>query len=146
MTTQAITDELIKLFGSKDNKWTVLVVDDEPDNIELVQKVLSFHKAQVYTASNGHRGLEVLKDIVPNLVLLDISMPEMDGFEMLDHMKASHTAKNIPTIALTAHAMAGDRQRVLSAGFDGYIAKPFRLNSFLSEILRCLHEYTDKQS
>lgn len=121
--------------------WIVLIVDDEPDNLGVAQKVLSFGGAEVHIARNGVEGLEVLARIKPTYVLLDLSMPTMDGWEMFEHVRANADLADMPVIALTAHAMAGDRERVLEVGFNGYISKPFRINTFLEEIQRCLQEF-----
>jgi CheY-like chemotaxis protein len=127
---------------SKDPKdWTALIVDDEPDNVGVARKVLNYGGAKVYVARNGVEGLALLEDVRPTFVLLDLSMPEMDGWEMFRIMKADNTLASIPVIALTAHAMAGDKEKVIATGFNGYIAKPFRINSFVAEIQKCLDEY-----
>lgn len=127
---------------SKDPKdWTALIVDDEPDNVGVARKVLNYGGATVYVARNGVEGLALLEDVRPTFVLLDLSMPEMDGWEMFRIMKSDDTLASIPVIALTAHAMAGDKEKVMETGFNGYIAKPFRINSFVAEIQKCLEEY-----
>ncbi|MEL6527518.1 MAG: response regulator, partial [Chloroflexota bacterium] len=69
------------------------------------------------------------------------SMPEMDGWEMFNRARANDKLANVPIIALTAHAMSGDKERIEEAGFDGYIPKPFRINSFMEDIHRCLDEF-----
>lgn len=122
--------------------WIVLIVDDELDNLNVARKVLSFNDAQVFDARNGREGLAALADISPTFILLDLSMPEMDGWEMFRILREQPETRGIPVIALTAHAMAGDREKVLEAGFNGYIAKPFRIDSFLEEIHRCLDEFS----
>lgn len=119
--------------------WVVLIVDDEPDNLTVAQRVLSYGGAQVCVARDGREGLDVLASgLRPTFVLLDLSMPEMDGWEMLRRVRETPGLAQITVIALTAHAMAGDREKALQAGFNGYIAKPFRIDSFLEEIRRCL--------
>lgn len=123
------------------NQWTVLIVDDEPDNLGVAQKVLSFNGADVHIARNGLEGLAVLERLKPTFILLDLSMPEMDGWEMFTKARSIETMDDVPIIALTAHAMAGDRERVVEAGFDGYIPKPFRIDSFLEEIHNCLNNF-----
>ncbi len=123
---------------SNPSQWMVLVVDDEPDNREIAETLLSFSGVKVRTAVHGEAGLKLLEDISPTFVLLDLSMPVMDGWEMHKLMRDNPKTQNIPVIALTAHAMAGDRDRVFQAGFDGYIAKPFRIGSFMSELIGCL--------
>lgn len=121
--------------------WTALIVDDEPDNVGVARKVLNYGGATVYVARNGVEGLALLEDVRPTFVLLDLSMPEMDGWEMFRIMKSNDAFASIPVIALTAHAMAGDKEKVMEKGFNGYIAKPFRINSFMEEIQKCLEEY-----
>jgi CheY-like chemotaxis protein len=140
MTDRKIAPEIANLARGDVAGWTVLIVDDEPDNLAVAQKVLTFGGAEVHTARNGVEGLQALGLLRPSFILLDLSMPEMDGWEMLSRLRANPDTQHIPVVALTAHAMAGDRDRVMEAGFDGYIAKPFRLSTFMSEILRCFRE------
>jgi CheY-like chemotaxis protein len=116
------------------SNWTVLIVDDEPDNIGVAQKILTFYGATVHTAVNGAEGLKVLKTVTPTFILLDISMPVMDGWEMLKHLRADERIARLPVIAVTAFAMTGDRERILEAGFNGYISKPFSLLTFVDNI------------
>lgn len=118
--------------------WTVLIVDDEQDNLGVAEKILTFYGARVYTARNGLEGLQVLETVTPNFILLDLSMPQMDGWQMLKALRADARWARIPVIALTAHAMPGDRDRVMEAGFDDYITKPFRLMSFVSDVKQSL--------
>ena len=118
--------------------WTVLVVDDEPDNLEVASRLLMLFGAKVYTAQDGEAGLEILKDIVPTLILSDLSMPKKDGWELLIVIREQKKFTGIPVIALTAHAMAGDKERALNAGFDDYITKPIKVESFFADIQRCL--------
>jgi CheY-like chemotaxis protein len=124
----------------KANGWTVLIVDDEPDNIGVPEEILSFAGATVYTAEDGIQGLKVLETVTPTFVLLDLSMPNMDGWEMLKQVRANPRLKDVPVIALTAHAMRGDKERVFDAGFNGYISKPFFMDTFWEEINRCIGE------
>ena len=140
MTDRKIVTEIANLARGEVAGWTVLIVDDEPDNVAVARKVLEYGGAEVHTASNGVEGLKALETLKPSFILLDLSMPEMDGWEMLNRLRADESKPPVPVVALTAHAMAGDRERVMEAGFDGYIAKPFRLSTFMSEILRCFRE------
>ena len=118
--------------------WTVLIVDDEPDNRVVPQELLKFYGAKVFSAENGREGLKSLAEMMPTFILLDLSMPEMDGWEMLKQIRADPRLAHLPVIALTAHAMAGDMERVFEAGFNGYIAKPYLLDTFWVELERCL--------
>lgn len=122
--------------------WLVLIVDDEPDNLSVARKVLAYSGAKVRIAYNGIEALAILQDISPTFILLDLSMPEMDGWETFEKVRENPKFVQVPIIALTAHAMAGDRERVMEVGFNGYIAKPFRLTSFLEDIQRCLAEFS----
>lgn len=123
--------------------WTVLIVDDEPDNLMIPQEVLTFFGATVHTAENGVRGLELLDTIKPTFILLDLSMPYMDGWEMIKRIRANPATVGLPAIALTAHAMRGDKERVLEAGFNGYISKPFGFDALMAEIKRCVEQVNE---
>ena len=132
------------LPGSNSKEWSILIVDDEVDNRTIAETVLSFNGAKVQTAVHGAEGLKALERAVPSFVLLDLSMPVMDGWEMLKHIRTNPELQSIPVIALTAHAMAGDRERVMEAGFDGYIAKPFRIGTFMSELTACFQALAEQ--
>src|SRR5688572_14953501 len=99
------------------NGWTVLIVDDEPDNLGVPRKILTHYGAQVHTAEDGEQGMLLLETIRPTFVLLDLSMPKMDGWTMLREVRAHEALAPIPVIALTAHAMQSDRERAIAAGF-----------------------------
>jgi CheY-like chemotaxis protein len=114
--------------------WRVLVVDDVEDNLALVEIVFNFYGAEVRTARNGKEGLAQVDDFKPSLILLDLSMPEMDGWTMRKQLLQNLETAAIPVIALTAHAMNGDKERVMEAGFTGYISKPFSINNLFDEI------------
>ena len=106
------------------SNWDVIVVDDEPDNIGVLELVLGFHGASIRIANSGRDCLELMKQAVPTMLLVDIQMPGMSGYELLRHIRNNPLWTMIPIIAVTAHAMVGDDERILSAGFDGYIPKP----------------------
>lgn len=129
------------MISEQIKEWRVLIVDDEPDNVGVAQKVLVYNGAAVRVARNGLEGLSILDEFMPTFILLDLSMPEMDGWEMMRRVRARQEFESMPIIALTAHAMSGDKERVLQAGFNGYIAKPFRINSFLEEIHAVLRSF-----
>lgn len=101
----------------------IAVVEDNPDNRLLVRVILeSLYDVEEY--ETGFAALEGLPKSKPDLVLLDVSLPEMDGTEVLRRIRADATLRDLPVIALTAHAMAGDREKFLAAGFDDYLTKP----------------------
>ena len=101
----------------------IALVEDNPDNRLLVAAILEDQYA-VAEYETGSLALDGMRSNVPDLVLLDISLPEMSGDVVLSHIRGDDTLARLPVIALTAHAMAGDRERFLKLGFDGYIAKP----------------------
>lgn len=102
---------------------TIAVVEDNPDNRLLVQVMLE-PTYQVEEYETGPAALAGIQKHVPDLVLLDVSLPEMDGTEVLRRIRADSCLQKLPVIALTANAMAGDREKYLAAGFDDYVAKP----------------------
>ncbi len=104
-------------------KPRIAVVEDNPDNRLLVQAILD-DRFEVSEYETGTEAVEGLEADSPDLVLLDISLPEMDGTEVLAWIRANERLAALPVIALTAHAMAGDRERYLEAGFDDYVTKP----------------------
>jgi two-component system cell cycle response regulator DivK len=101
----------------------IAVVEDNPDNRLLVQVILeSMYEIAEY--ETGFAALEGLQKHKPDLVLLDVSLPEMDGTEVLRRIRADGVLRDLPVIALTAHAMSGDREKYIAAGFDDYVTKP----------------------
>jgi len=113
---------------------TVLVVDDEPDNVSVISHILRFYGAKVYTARHGIEALGIVDCILPDFILLDLSMPHMDGWEFLKNLRQFKWAETLKVIAVTGHAMYGDREKVLEAGFDGYVAKPVKAARFIEDI------------
>lgn len=121
-----------QLQSSDLTTWRVLVVDDEQDNLSVIQSTLEFFDIASVVAISGPDGLECLKsDPDINILLLDIQMPLMSGFELLKTIRSSSEWTALPAIAVTAHAMVGDRERILSVGFDGYIPKPLDPEEFV---------------
>lgn len=118
----------------KASEWTVCLVEDEPDNMTLISESLEFFGVKVITARDGVEGLALLETATPTLILMDLSMPHMDGWEMLRRLREHPTQQDIPVIALTAHAMSTDREKVKQAGFDGYMTKPVNIPTLLNDI------------
>ena len=116
------------------NEWRVLIVDDQKDNLAVAEMVFHFHKAEVRVAHNGLEGLKVLQEFQPTLILLDLSMPEMSGWEMFKEVRENESTAHIPVIALTAHAMSSDRDKAMEAGCDDYDTKPVELPRLLTKI------------
>jgi two-component system, cell cycle response regulator DivK len=111
-------------------KPRVLIVEDNVDNFELVRFLLERAGYHVLSAANGLEGLDAAKRERPDLILMDLSMPEMDGWNATSHLKADEVTRDIPVLALTAHTLPGDRKRAIDAGCDGYISKPIKVASF----------------
>ena len=108
----------------------ILVVEDNPDNCDLVRFLLENAGYQVLVASTGSQGLSIAGREMPDLILMDLTLPVMDGWTAASHLKADPKTAQIPLLALTAHTLPGDRQRALEAGFNGYISKPINITKF----------------
>jgi CheY-like chemotaxis protein len=116
----------------------IAVVEDNPDNRLLVQALLEEHY-EITEYETGMEAVEGLPTDRPDLILLDISLPEMDGTEVLAWLREQEGLKDTPVVALTAHAMAGDREKYLGLGFDAYLTKPIIDDALLLEtISECL--------
>ena len=109
---------------SDPSNWRVLIVDDDPDNVGVLELVLGFHNAATRIAASGKECLRLLREETPTLLLVDIQMPGMTGYELLEQIRAHDAWRDLPVVAVTAHAMRGDADRIMRAGFDGYISKP----------------------
>jgi two-component system cell cycle response regulator DivK len=112
----------------------ILVVEDNQDNREMVVKILKFKGYRVIEAADGQEAIEKAKTENPDLILLDIYLPKMDGYEATKRLKADISLRNIPIIALTAHAMKGNMEEILAAGCDGYISKPIDIRELPGHI------------
>lgn len=112
----------------------ILVVEDNPQNMELVEFLLEESGYQVRKAFDADELRRELGVGLPSLVLMDIQLPGVDGLQLVGEIRQREDAANLPIIALTAHAMRGDRERFLAAGCDGYISKPIDIATFASEV------------
>lgn len=117
---------------------TVLLVEDNDDNLRIYSTILSFSGYRVLEATDGEAGLASARDNHPDLILMDVSIPKIDGWEVTRLLKADPQTSTIPVVALTAHALASDRERANAIGFDGYIAKPAEPRLVLAEVERRL--------
>jgi two-component system cell cycle response regulator DivK len=113
---------------------TVLVVEDNPANMTLAVFLLESAGYTVLTASDAEAGLALARESQPDLILMDIQLPGIDGLEATALLKGEPATRAIPVVALTALAMKGDEERIRAAGCDGYIAKPIRYREFLAAI------------
>lgn len=112
----------------------ILIVDDNELNIEMATFVLSRGGMQVATALDGHSALAQVQGFAPDLILMDMQMPGVDGMALTQQLRSQPSARPMAIIAFTAYAMTGDREKFLAAGCDGYIAKPINVASFADEV------------
>jgi len=112
----------------------VLVVEDNKANMHLFRFLLEKHGFEVIEAWNGIEGVESAIREKPDLILLDIQLPDINGLEVLKRIRASEADGSLPIIALTSYAMVGDREKLLTAGFNSYMAKPIDVKTFIVEI------------
>lgn len=113
---------------------TILLIEDNEQNRYLATFLLERHGFKVLSASDGRLGIEAAKSLVPDLILLDIQLPAMDGYAVTQNLRDIQSLKHVPIIAVTAYAMVGDREKCLAAGCDGYIEKPINPDTFVVEI------------
>jgi len=124
---------------SADQQTLVLVVDDNEDNLLLLAFVVEQLDCQIITALDGKTALDLAQDYHPSLILLDMMLPDMDGMEVLSHLKQNPITKTIPVIAVTAMAREQDRDRILLAGCNEYVSKPYAVD----ELEMLLRSYLD---
>jgi len=113
---------------------TILVVDDQSSVRQLLQEYLTEQGFRVILADNGQNALYTARRDQPDLILLDIQLPVMDGYAVARHLRANAALAAIPVVAVTSHAMVGDRDKAMAAGCNGYIEKPINPETFLSEV------------
>lgn len=119
-------------------KKKVLVVEDNDQNRYLVRFILEDQGFDVHEVETGAKALEAVKDVNPDLILLDIQLPDMDGYEIAAALREGGHVDETPIIAVTSYAMPGDREKVLDAGCTGYIEKPIEPSAFAAEVARTL--------
>ena len=118
----------------KTSKTKIMVVDDEPNIVQTLQDRLEMNEYEVITAGNGREGLEKFEQEQPDVILLDVIMPIMDGHEMLEALRKRPTGQNVSVIMLTARSQTQDIARANACGIDDYIVKPFDLSELLEKI------------
>jgi two-component system cell cycle response regulator len=112
----------------------ILIVEDNPTNLELMSYLLAAFGHVTLSASDGEEGIEVARQEMPDLIICDVQLPKLDGYEVARTLKNDAAIRATPLVAVTALAMVGDRDRVLATGFDGYIAKPIAPETFVSQV------------
>jgi CheY-like chemotaxis protein len=120
--------------NSPDNSHKILIIDDKEENLELFKDILKPYRYNIMTLSNPHEALDVAQEFMPELILLDVVMPEMDGHQVLEELKSSKLTKDIPTIFLTANDSPEDIVKGLEAGVADYISKPFHPKELIARV------------
>ena len=119
---------------------TVLLVEDNEDNVIIYKTILRFGGYRVVEAHDGPAALEAARSLNPDLILMDVSIPYIDGLEVTRRLKSDPATRHVPIIALTAHALTSDRDRAFDAGCDGYISKPAEPRAILDAVRRELRK------
>lgn len=114
----------------------ILIIEDNPMNMELTTDLLEAEGYQIIQANTAVEGIHLAKKNRPDLILMDIGLPEVDGLTAIEILKQDTETKNIPVVALTSYAMKGDKERILAAGCEGYIAKPIDTREFPKAVAR----------
>lgn len=127
-------------------KRTLLVIEDNEQNLYLMRFLLEKRGFAVLSATRGRDGIRMALDGKPQAILLDIQLPEMDGYAVAAELRKHPELEGIPIVAVTSYAMAGDREKILAAGADGYIEKPINPETFVAEIERYLSLAEGKQN
>jgi len=125
--------------------YRILVIEDNPVNMELVTDLLEAAGFSVYPAATGEQGLCAAESIVPHLILMDLSLPGLDGLATTRALRSNPATSHLPIIALTAHAMKGDEEIALSAGCNGYLTKPIDTRTFVTRINAYLTDANEPQ-
>jgi two-component system, cell cycle response regulator DivK len=117
------------------DRYRILVVEDNELNLKLVRDVLSHAGHQVVEARSGEQGVELAAECRPDLILMDLQLPGIDGAETLRQLRASPLTQEVPVVAVTAFAMRDDRERAVRSGFDGYVEKPYSTRKLPAQVL-----------
>jgi len=119
---------------------TVLIIEDNLDNMLLISDILEINGYKLVKAETGSQGVDMAIKTLPDFIVLDIQLPDFDGYEVLHHIRNNEKTKRIPVIAMTSYAMTGDRGRLLNAGCDGYVEKPIDPSIVMKQIRQALGE------
>jgi CheY-like chemotaxis protein len=124
----------------------ILIAEDNPVNRELLRELLEMRGFEIFEACDGLQALAMVEQVCPHLLVLDLGMPGLDGFGVIRKIRDDPAHASLPVLAATAYAMRGDRERVLEAGFDGYISKPISPTALNAEIDRLIASASEKTS
>lgn len=130
-------------MAAPENKGTILYVEDNPDNRLLVKRILLSEDYSLLEAMDATEALDVLKSTRPDLILMDINMPDMDGYTLTAKIKSLPGFEGVPILAVTANVMRGDKEKTLEAGCDGYIQKPLDIDQLTREIEKFISRRTN---
>lgn len=124
----------------------ILIAEDNPVNRELLRELLEMRGYEIFEACDGLQALAMIEQVCPHLLVLDLGMPGLDGFGVIRKIRADPTHASLPVLAATAYAMRGDREKVLEAGFDGYVSKPISPTALNAEIDRLMASASGRTS
>ena len=130
-------------MAAPENKGTILYVEDNPDNRLLVKRILLSEDYSLLEATDAAEALSLLKTAHPDLILMDINMPDMDGYTLTAKIKSLPGFERVPILAVTANVMRGDKEKTLEAGCDGYIQKPLDIDQLTREIEKFISRRTN---
>lgn len=125
-----------EIMFNDENIGTILYVEDDSNNRTLIRRILGAEGYTVHEAANASIAMEMLKSLKPDLILMDINMPDVDGYTLTARIRAIPEMRTVPIVALTANVMKGDKERSLQAGCDGYIQKPIDIDTIAVQVQR----------
>ncbi len=120
-------------------EWAVLVVEDEPDSMAVVTEILEHYNIKVSQCPTAEDAIRLMESFTPTMAILDLALPEMDGWALLNHIRANAATANIPVVAVTAFHSANVAQKAIAAGFNAYFPKPIETTSFVRELERIVN-------
>lgn len=120
------------------NDWRVILVDDDYDSVRMVTKILTYHGADVHVARNGEQCLDLLDVVNPSIIVTDLAMPEMDGWQTLNALRSSAETAHIPVVAITSYDSVQVAEKVSEVGFDAYFSKPLNPREFMQTLTKLI--------
>jgi CheY-like chemotaxis protein len=128
------------------HQWVALIVDDERDNLPVASMGLEFHQIRSYANSSGQEALAILKTVTPTFILLDLDMPTMNGYEVLQAIREQAHLQNVMVFCMTANQVNNIRTDILERGFDAFLEKPFSIRDLGKTIEKALEQFYQRQS
>lgn len=122
-------------------KTKILIIEDNEQNMYMLSFLLEQNNYTIYKAFNGLDGIRIALDILPDIILLDIQLPEMDGYKVATKLRENECLNKIPIIAVTSYAMLGDKEKIISKGANGYIEKPIDPENFIDKMENIVNEF-----